>query len=62
MDVFPNIPEHIWSAIRDLMDRDPKWSEIRLQFAPSSRMEEFHCYCQWYFQFYGVDPFDSVSE
>lgn len=61
-NLVPDIPENVWSSIRDLMDRDPGWQEILRQWTPASRMEEFHCYCQWYFQHYGADPFDSQYE
>ena len=56
MDLVPDIPEHVWSAILSLMD-SPPWNALiaNPEWQPESRMEIFHCYCQWYFQRYGSE-------
>ena len=48
--MIPNIPEHVWSAIADLMAASI-WSP---DTTPDSRLEALIDYCNWYFDRYGT--------
>jgi len=50
-DLTPDIPEHIWSAISDLL-RCSLWNEIPHDPEPTSRMEALRAYCDWYYSRY----------
>ena len=61
-ELTPDIPEHIWSAVRDFMERS-HWDIICAyrDWHPKSRMESLKMYCDWYFACHG-EPDDLTDD
>lgn len=60
-EMIPNIPEHLWSAMADVL-RGSLWNiEAAPLQQPHTRVDALISYCNWYYDRYGT-PADLTDE